>query len=136
MASPSALVSAPPDEPLEQLTVESLIAGVRHTVIPVGELDLKSGPVLEAAITRCCAQGAHEITLDLTKLDFIDSCGLWTITSAKNWCDRQGLGFVLIAGAASVHEVFEATGLSDVLPFRPLHPRSTVGLAAASSHAV
>ena len=78
-----------------------------------------SVPTLEAALVRCAAQGAMAITLDLGGLAFIDSAGLWIITSARSWCDRRGCGFSLVPGPASVHRVFELTGLSDVLPFRP-----------------
>jgi anti-anti-sigma factor len=67
--------------------------------------------------------GATTITLDLGGLGFIDSAGLWTITSAKTWCDRRGYGFSLLPGPATVHHVFEVTGLSDVLPFRARAPR-------------
>jgi anti-sigma B factor antagonist len=88
------------------------------TLVLFGELDTRSVPMLEVAISRCCAGGARGITLDLRALTFIDSSGLWTITSARRWCERQGYGFSLIPGSESVQRVFDITGLSDVLPFR------------------
>jgi anti-sigma B factor antagonist len=88
------------------------------TLVLVGELDTRSVPTLEVAISRCCAGGARAITLDLSRLTFIDSSGLWTITSARRWCERQAYGFSLIPGPESVQRVFDITGLSDVLPFR------------------
>ncbi len=91
--------------------------GVNWLVLS-GELDIRSIPTLEAAITHCYAGGATAITLDLSGLSFIDSAGLWTITAARRWCERQGYGFSLIPGPEQVQQVFEVTGLSDVLPFR------------------
>jgi anti-sigma B factor antagonist len=91
--------------------------GVERLVL-IGELDSRSVPTLEAAISRCCAAGTRAVTLDLSRLTFIDSSGLWTITSVRKWCERQGYGFSLIPGPPSVQRVFEVTGLSDVLPFR------------------
>ena len=88
------------------------------TLVLVGELDTRSVPTLEVAISRCCAGGARAVTLDLSRLTFIDSSGLWTITSARRWCERQAYGFSLIPGPESVQRVFDITGLSDVLPFR------------------
>jgi anti-sigma B factor antagonist len=88
------------------------------TLVLLGELDTRSVPTLEVAISRCCAGGARGITLDLSGLTFIDSSGLWTITSARRWCERQAYGFSLIPGPESVQRVFDITGLSDVLPFR------------------
>jgi hypothetical protein len=35
----------------------------------------------------------------------------------QKWCAREAIGFMLIPGPESVHQVFELTGLSDVLPF-------------------
>jgi anti-sigma B factor antagonist len=88
------------------------------TLVLAGELDTRSVPTLEVAISRCCAGGARGITLDLRGLTFIDSSGLWTITSARRWCERQAYGFSLIPGPEPVQRVFDITGLSDVLPFR------------------
>jgi hypothetical protein len=34
------------------------------------------------------------------------------------WCERQGRGFSLLPGPEAVQQVFEVTGLVDVLPFR------------------
>jgi anti-sigma B factor antagonist len=105
------------------LSVQELEGAGSGTLLLSGELDAGSVPTLEAALVRCTAMGATTITLDLAGLGFIDSAGLWTITSAKTWCDRRGYGFSLLPGPATVHHVFEVTGLSDVLPFRARAPR-------------
>jgi anti-sigma B factor antagonist len=90
-----------------------------RVLILEGELDARSVPALEAAIGRCCADGPGALTIDLGKLSFIDSSGLWTILAAMRWCERQGHGFLLLPGPEAVQQVFEVTGLIDVLPFRP-----------------
>jgi anti-sigma B factor antagonist len=83
----------------------------------IGQLDLNSAPMLQAEISRCHASGFKSIQLDLSRLEFIDSTGLWVITTARRWCDTHGCGFTLIPGSEPVQSVFELTGLSDVLPF-------------------
>jgi anti-anti-sigma factor len=83
-----------------------------------GDLDASSVPALETALGQCSAGGADSITLDLSGLRFIDSAGLWVITSARRWCERRGHDFWLVPGPPAVQYVFEVTGLSDVLPFR------------------
>jgi anti-sigma B factor antagonist len=98
--------------------VETLAREGSHTLLLSGELDTSSVPALESAISRYCASGLTSITLDLSELTFIDSSGLWTILAAMRWCERQGRGFSIIPGSESVQQVFEVTGLSDVLPFR------------------
>jgi len=100
------------------LAVEDVGKGSSHVLALSGELDSDSVPTLEGAISACCADGASSITLDLSELAFIDSSGLWTITVARKWCESHGHGFWLIPGPEPVQYVFEATGLSDVLPFK------------------
>jgi anti-anti-sigma factor len=89
-----------------------------RTLTLEGELDARAAPQLEAAIARYCTDGPRALTLDLSKLNFIDSSGLWTILAAMRWCERQGRGFSLLPGPEAVQQVFEVTGLIDVLPFR------------------
>jgi anti-sigma B factor antagonist len=89
-----------------------------HMLVLKGELDARSAPALETAVAHHFASGFGAITLDLGGLDFIDSSGLWTILAAMRWCERQGRGFSLLPGPEAVQQVFEVTGLVDVLPFR------------------
>jgi anti-anti-sigma factor len=102
----------------EGLAVGTTIEGGVHTLLLDGELDERSLDTLERALADCAAAGAETITLDLDRLRFIDSAGLWTITSARRWCKRGGVEFSLVRGPAPIHRIFEVTGLSDVLPFR------------------
>jgi anti-anti-sigma factor len=119
-----AAVRAPMREPMMRrppsggFAVEEVGGDSTHTLILTGELDARSVPALEAAIGRYCADGPPAMTLDLSELSFIDSSGLWTILAAMRWCERQGRGFSLLPGPESVQQVFEITGLVDVLPFR------------------
>jgi anti-sigma B factor antagonist len=102
-----------------RLKVEDLDRDGAHVLVLSGELDTASVPILEAAISRLHVDRTTTITLDLRNLRFIDSAGLWTITRATKWCAREGYGFSLIPGPEPIQGIFELTGLSDVLPFRP-----------------
>jgi anti-sigma B factor antagonist len=108
------MMSRPPSA---GFSVEEVVCEGSHTLLLSGELDTGSVPALESAISRYCADGSSAIALDLSELTFIDSSGLWTILAAMRWCERQGRGFSIIPGCDSVQQVFEITGLSDVLPF-------------------
>jgi anti-sigma B factor antagonist len=104
--------------PSAGFSVEEIEREDSHALLLRGELDTRSVPALEAAMSRYCAAAPSAITLDLSELTFIDSSGLWTLLAAMRWCERQGRGFSIIPGSQSVQQVFEVTGLSDVLPFR------------------
>jgi anti-sigma B factor antagonist len=104
------------------LEVEDLGAGCDHVLALSGELDGDSVTTLEASIARCRLDGISSLTLDLSGLDFIDSAGLWTITQVNRWCEKQGQDFKLVPGSEPVRNIFEVTGLSDVLPFDGENP--------------
>jgi anti-anti-sigma factor len=99
------------------LEVQRATVGARHTLVLSGELDLASAPALEATIERTARGGTRAITLDLSGLTFIDSCGLRSILLAKQLCEARSYDFVLVPGQAQVQRLFELTGLLDVLPF-------------------
>ena len=63
----------------------------------------------------------HErpIVIDLSRLTFIDSSGLWAITLTQRICRKRGLGLLIKPGPERVQSVFEVTGLADLLPFTP-----------------
>lgn len=105
-----------PRPPRHLVVQDSILAG-RHTLTLSGELDLASAPELEDMIERACQESTHAITLDLSALSFIDSCGLRSILTARKLCEQRAQGFALVPGQPQVQRVFELTGLADVLPF-------------------
>lgn len=92
-------------------------------VTPVGEFDSSALAPFEEAITEVMAE-ERPITIDLSRLTFIDSSGLWAITLTQRICRKRGLGLLIRPGPERVQSVFEVTGLADLLPFTsaPLRP--------------
>jgi anti-anti-sigma factor len=64
------------------------------------------------------------IVIDLGELTFIDSCGLWLITTIHSGCRQRGISLRLWGGCEHIQQVFEVTGLYDLLPFVSRHPGS------------
>jgi anti-anti-sigma factor len=104
--------------PFTGLDIEELAEHGRHTLILSGELEIASANSLQAAIYRVCAQQPISLTIDLSRLMFIDSTGLAAIILASKLCERDNYDFQLIPGPRAVQRLFEITGLVDVLPFR------------------
>lgn len=90
----------------------------RPTLLLAGELDIGSARRLQEAVTRLCDAGVRRLTLNLSRLTFIDSSGLAAIVYASRLCERHGCELALIPGAENVQRVFEIAGLSALLPFR------------------
>jgi anti-anti-sigma factor len=101
----------------ERLQVDHHSRNGVHTLALSGDLDIDSGPTIEAALRQCQTLGTTAVVVDLRSVTFIDSSGLWTITLARGWCLKFGYRFSLIRGREAVQAVFELTGLDDVLPF-------------------
>jgi anti-sigma B factor antagonist len=100
------------------LEVHEAASAGQHTLSPVGELDMASAPELRAAIERACAASPSAITLDLSRLTFIDSTGLHVIASTSERCKGLAIDFQLVPGPQPVQRLFEVTGLLAALPFR------------------
>jgi anti-sigma B factor antagonist len=100
------------------LDIEDIVDGGEHRLLLSGELEIASVPTLEGAVKRVCTTGTTAITLDLSRLMFIDSTGLAAIIFSGRLCEKHGYDFSLIQGPRAVQRLFELTGLIDVLPFR------------------
>ncbi len=88
-----------------------------HTLVLLGELDRASAPTLEAAIEDLHDARVSPITLDLSKLTYIDATGVAVVAFRCRWCRMHGSEVTLIPGARPVQRVFELAGMSERLPF-------------------
>lgn len=68
-------------------------AAVRLAV--VGEIDLSTIPVLEAALNPLLAEGAAQVALDLSGVTFCDAAGLNRLLAARRVLDAFGSELVL-----------------------------------------
>jgi anti-sigma B factor antagonist len=109
------------DENMPQRTqpdfeVQDSVCDGHHTLALSGELDLAKAPALETMITRLCVTGVKGISLDLSRLTFIDSSGLHAVLHAQQLCREHGYDFLVVADNAQVLRIFEITGIIDALP--------------------
>ena len=83
----------------------------------IGELDIASTPILQAAITTARDVGSRSLVLDLTRLEFIDSSGLRCILDADTEARQDGSSIALIQGPPAVQRIFELTNTDTHLRF-------------------
>ena len=76
-------------------------------------LDTTTAPELEQEL-KSSLDGITDLTLDMTKLDYISSAGLRVLLSAHKIMLKQGKMKVTNVSEI-VREVFEVTGFSDIL---------------------
>jgi len=106
-------------EPAEHGVRVATLTSVRprtHTLVLEGELHHRSAHILEGEIERIIADGATSITLDLSKLTYIDSIGVAVIAFRCGLCRRRGYELTVIAGSRFVHRALEQAGVTELLP--------------------
>ena len=103
------------------LKIDVELAGGRHTLALRGELDLVSAPRLVDSVMRASEEGADEVVLDLTGLEFLDSTGLRAILDASAICEERGCRLRMAPAREQVPEqvrrLLQITGLLERLPF-------------------
>ena len=103
----------------QQLEIQSVVAGGWYTLRLSGELDLVSTQLLDGAIAHVESIAIGGITLDLSKVAFIDSTGVRAVLTLRERCRQRGTEFQIVPGPPAVQRVFDVTGLGGVLPFQP-----------------
>ena len=97
------------------LTIEKSRQGAELAVSLEGRLDTASAPEFEAVVKNELA-GVERFVLELKKLQYTSSAGLRVILLAQKTMNKQGI-MTLKNVSDGVMEVFEMTGLSDLLTF-------------------
>ena len=80
-----------------------------------GEFDLSSRQLADDVYAS--VNGAQNVVLDLSDLEFIDSIGIHFVVTAHERAKQEGKAFTIVPGGPQVSRVFNLVGLDDVLPF-------------------
>lgn len=87
-------------------------------VVASGELDVASAPDLRRAVVSAVADGARQVVIDLTGVDFIDSFGLGVVIGAVKRVRAHEGRLAVVVADGPVRRAFELTGLDRVLELR------------------
>jgi anti-anti-sigma factor len=101
----------------EPLSVAWRQNGDIHSVVPWGELDVASAPVLEAELRRVESLAPSSVLLDLSKLTFMDSTGVRLLVAAHDRATQGAYSISFLRGPPIVQRVIEMSGLQSVLIF-------------------
>ncbi len=79
-----------------------------------GSLDLATAPTVRAALSEAAEQGSHDVIVDLTQLEFLDSTGLGALIGAQRRTTERGASFRLIVSDGRISRLLNITGLINV----------------------
>ena len=95
------------------MTISKTQNGTTLNIALEGRLDTTTAPDLEKEL-KSSLNGANELVIDFSKLEYISSAGLRVLLSAHKTMSAKG-GLKITNVNDLVMEVFEVTGFSDIL---------------------
>jgi anti-anti-sigma factor len=84
-----------------------------------GSLDFETAPSLRAAMLEAADEGKHDIVVDLSHLEFLDSSGLGALIGAHKRALENAGRLRVIISAGPIGRLLTITGLMDVLAVYP-----------------
>ncbi|GAC1651893.1 MAG: anti-sigma factor antagonist BldG [Vulcanimicrobiaceae bacterium] len=76
-----------------------------------GSLDLATSPTVRAALVEAAGEGKHEIIVDLTRVEFIDSTGLGALIGGHRRALENGGSVSLVTNEGPIERLLNITGL-------------------------
>jgi anti-sigma B factor antagonist len=98
-----------------QFQVEVATEGTTAVIAVSGELDLASGPALEAELDRITGADTKRLVVDLSRLDFMDSTGLSILVRTHQRLTQEGCEMGLVKGSPQVQRLLDLTGVAQRL---------------------
>ena len=83
------------------------------TIVARGQIDLFSAPRFKTALADAIDDGAVDVVVDLTAVDFVDSTALGVLVAVHKRLGLLGGTLAIISGDETLRRVLELTGLAD-----------------------
>lgn len=91
-----------------------------------GELDIATVPELQREIEPLWARPLNVLTVDLERVEFMDSSGLRTLNELRTRAEERDVTFALFGVQPTVRRVLDITGMTSFFELRTAPvPRST-----------
>ena len=81
-------------------------------VRPAGELDIAAAPQLDQTLVSAL-RGARLVVLDISQLEFLDSCGVHLIAAATSAARSAGRRMITVRGPGQIRDIFALTQSED-----------------------
>jgi anti-sigma B factor antagonist len=78
-----------------------------------GDVDIDTAPSLRYAVRELLQEGTHDLVVDLSAVDFIDSTGLGVLVGALKDAQRNGGSLELMCTQRRMLSLLHLTGLNE-----------------------
>ncbi len=92
------------------------VSATRTRVQLIGSCTMEVADQVRTCLERAAAEPTRSLDVDLSELDFIESCGLGGLIAAYVRCRRRGIDMRLIAPLPQIRKILAITRLDQVLP--------------------
>ncbi len=93
-----------------------------------GKLDTQTSPHAQARLTQLIDQGATKMVVNLEKLDYISSAGLWALLAAAKRLKGNSGELRICSLNEFVQKVFDISGFTTILTVTNTEPEALDGL--------
>jgi len=80
-----------------------------------GEIDIANSPQLKLALDNAIRESVGAFVLDLSEVEFLDSCGLNVVLRARWALAREARSLAIVCPPGPVRRVIEVAGVDDLL---------------------
>lgn len=89
--------------------------GEHVVVAATGEIDNVSAPALREALVAALDEGAPQVVVDLTGVEFLDSSGLGALVGVNKHAQRTSARVAVVCPQPHLRRLFEISRLDEVL---------------------
>lgn len=100
-------------------------------IVVGGEVDYEVSPQLKARLMRVIKAGSRRLVVDLTDVTFIDSTAIGVLAGVVERLDEVEGSLSLVCTHEKVMQIFEITGLDNVVTMHPSREDALAALAMA-----
>jgi anti-anti-sigma factor len=110
------------DRPLKNFGVSASFIGEQAILAIRGEIDILTAPEFGAFFDATIDRGYQSVTLDLTKLNFMDASGLDIIAGGADRLELSGGSLTIRTPSAMIRHILAVTGLARLIALEPPEP--------------
>ena len=95
--------------------MEIISTPLKHCVLVqvIGKLDSSTAPELSGQLKKITEDRNYRIVMDMSKLEFISSAGLWVMVNTQKACKRFNRGELVFSEVpAKIHGALELAGFT------------------------
>ncbi|MCR9014195.1 STAS domain-containing protein [Aquiflexum gelatinilyticum] len=109
------------------LNVEKYLESGSRVLVLTGEIDASNSVELDAAISEVVQEGAKNILIDCSGLEYISSAGLGVFMSYLDEFEENNVKMVIFGLKDKVFQVFHILGLDQLISIRPTKEQALEG---------